>query len=203
MPMTPGCQPSAAAKTRAGDCGPASTVAIAASSVSRLDLAALAVVGVEAPGQFRRERRVVGREQPRAEIGGADPAAGIDPRAEHKAEMIGVDRLADAADRGQRPHSGIAQLPRHPDALRDQRAVDPGQRHDIAYRAERHQVEPLQQIGLGPVGVPAGLAQRAVDRDRQQKGDADRGERAMRAGLVEPVRVDDRDRAAASSGSAT
>ena len=33
MPITPGCQPAAAAKTRAGDCGAVSTCAIAHFSV--------------------------------------------------------------------------------------------------------------------------------------------------------------------------
>ena len=108
--------------------------------------------------------------------------------------MIGVDRLVDAGDRGQRGEARVGAAPRDLDPLRDQRAVDPGERNDIADRAERHQIEPLQQVGLGSAAaVPAGLAQRAVDRDDQQKGDADRRQRAMRAALVEPVRVDDRD----------
>ncbi len=78
--------------------------------------------------------------------------------------------------------------PRHLDPLRHQRAVEPGERHDIADRAERDEIEPLQQIGLARAAPyqPA-CAQRAVDRDDQQKGDPDRGERAMRARLVEPV----------------
>ncbi len=79
--------------------------------------------------------------------------------------------------------------------LRDQCPVDPGQRHDIAHRAERDEIEPLQEIGLGPAAIPAGLAQRAVERDDQQKGDPDRGERAVRARLVEPVRIDHGERA--------
>src|SRR2546430_11399165 len=44
----------------------------------------------EALRQFGGERRVVGREQAGAEIGGADPAAGIDARPQHKAELVGV-----------------------------------------------------------------------------------------------------------------
>ncbi len=150
-----------------------------------LDRAALAVVGVESRCQLRGFLRVVGGEQPGAEIGGADPAAGIDPGPEHEAEMVGVDRFGHAADRGQRAQPGIAALPRDPDALRDKRAVDPGQRDDVAHRAERDQIEPLQQVGFGPLGVPAGLAQRPVDGDGQQEGDPDRGERSVRASLVE------------------
>src|SRR5207302_1080423 len=57
---------------------------------ARLDLAALAVVGVETRRKLGGNRRIVGCKQARAEIGAADPPAGIDPRTEHKAEMIGV-----------------------------------------------------------------------------------------------------------------
>ena len=89
---------------------------------------------------------------------------------------------------------GIVAAPRDLDSLRDQSAVDTGERHHIADRAERHQIEPLQEVRLGSAGtVPAGPAQLAIDRDDQQKGDADRRQRAVRAALVEPVRVDDRD----------
>ena len=73
---------------------------------------------------------------------------------------------------------------------------NPASGNDIAHRAERHQVEPAHQVGFGAVpGIPAHLAQRAVDRDDEQKGDADRRQAAMRALLVEPIRVDDRRRA--------
>ena len=193
MPMTPGCQPSAAANTRAGDCGAGLDCRDRRLQRLRLDLAALVVVGVEARCELRGFLRIVGGEQPGAEIGGADPAAGIDPRPQNETEMVGVDRHGHAADRRQRAQPGIAPLPRDPDALRDKRAVDPGQRDDVADGAERDQVEPLQQVGFGPRAVPAGLAQRPVDRDDEQKGDADRGERAVRARLVEPVRIDHRD----------
>ena len=45
-------------------------------------------------------------------------------------------------------------------ALGDEGAVEAGERHDVADRAERDQVEPLQQVRLGPAGaVPAARAQ--------------------------------------------
>ena len=55
-------------------------------------------------GERARLERIVGREQPRAEIGLADAAAGIDARTENEADMIGVEPLADLR--------GIAQAPR-------------------------------------------------------------------------------------------
>jgi hypothetical protein len=106
--------------------------------------------------------------------------------------MIGVDRRGHAAHGGQRPQTGIARLPGDPEALRNERAVDAGQRDDIAHRAECDEIEPLQQVGLEPLSVPAGLAQPTVNGDSEQEGDPDRGKRAVRARLVEPVRIDDR-----------
>ncbi len=51
-----------------------------------------------------------------------------------------------------------------------------------------------RQVRLGPrIAVPAGLAQRAVDADAEQEGDADRGELLVRARVVDPVGVDDGD----------
>ena len=44
------------------------------------------------------------------------------------------------------------------------------------------------------VAVPAGRAQRAVDADAQQEGDADGGELLVRALVVDPVGIDHRER---------
>ncbi len=147
-----------------------------------LDGAALGVELVEPDGERAHLVRIVARQQARAEIGLADAAAGIDPRAQHEAQMIGARRLAQARDIGERREAGIAALLHHRQPLPHQRAVDAGQRHDVGHRAERHEVEPLAQVGLGPrLAVPAGRAQRAVDADAQQEGDADGGELLVRA----------------------
>ena len=96
--------------------------------------------------------------------------------------MVGVERLVDAGDGAERRDAGIGAAPRRLDPLRDQSPVETVERDDIAHRAERHQIEPAEQVGLGPRAlVPAGPAQRAIDRDDQQKGDADRGQAAVRA----------------------
>ena len=88
---------------------PLSTARSPAASDARLDLAALAVVAVEPLRQRRAPRRIVGRQQPRAEIGGADPAAGIDPRPQDEAEMIGVERARSMPGHvGERREAGIA-----------------------------------------------------------------------------------------------
>ena len=57
-----------------------------------LDGAALGVELVEPQRQRADLVRIVARQQPRAEIGLPDPAAGIDPRPQQEAEMIGARR---------------------------------------------------------------------------------------------------------------
>ena len=57
-----------------------------------LDDAALAVEPVEFGRDPRRFRDIALQQQPHAEIGAADAAAGIDARAQHEAEMPGFGR---------------------------------------------------------------------------------------------------------------
>ena len=71
------------------------------------------------------------------------------------------------------------------------------QRGDIGDGAQRDHIEQREQVRLLAIGEETPLAQRTDQRDRQQKGDADRGEMPMRGGLVflvEPVGIDQRDR---------
>jgi hypothetical protein len=100
---------------------------------------------------------------------------------------IGLDGARGGAERGEAGHARIVQ---HLQALRDQCAVQAGERNDVADRAECDQVEQAQQVGLRPAVEQAAPAQLAVERDHEQEDDADRGQAAASAGLVEPVRVD-------------
>ncbi len=124
---------------------------------ARLDLAPL---GVEARRAAARDRAASAGSSVAssrgAEIGAADPAAGIDARPEDEAGVIGVEPLVDPRDVGERGDAGIAAPLHHLQPLRHQRAVEPGERHHVADRAERDEVEPLQEIGLGPAAIPAG-----------------------------------------------
>ncbi len=117
---------------------------------ARLDLAPLGVVGVELLRQARASSGSSVDEQPRAEIGRADPAAGIDPRPQDEAGVIGADRARRCRHVGQRREARIGAPPHHLEPLRHQRAVEAGQRHHVADRAERHEIEPVHQIGLAP-----------------------------------------------------
>src|SRR3546814_1763909 len=63
--------------------------------------------------------------------------------------MIGTGGFAEARHIGQRRQPGIAPAAQDLDALGDQRAVDAGQRHHVADGAERHEIEPAEQVWLG------------------------------------------------------
>ena len=69
MPMTPGCQPSPAAKTSGRGAIAALDLVDRLRQHPRLDLAPLGVERVELLREAARLDRIVGRQQPRAEIG--------------------------------------------------------------------------------------------------------------------------------------
>ena len=120
----------------------------------------------------------------------ADAAAGIDPRPDDETGVIGARRLVDGGDVGQRRDARVAAPGHHLQALGDESPVDAGERHHVAHRAERHQIEPLHEVGFGLRPVPAHAPEGAVEADNQQEGDAHRRHLAVRAGLVEAVGVD-------------
>ena len=109
-PTTPGCQPSPAVTTTAPfSSRPSAAMASASACASgrKLDLPALAVEPVELGGDARGFARIVLQQQPHAEIGAADAAAGIDARPEQEAEMPGLGRPGQPRhvhQRGQRRH---------------------------------------------------------------------------------------------------
>ena len=86
--------------------------------------------------------------------------------------------------------------PAHRDqALGDEGAVEALERHHVGDGAERDQIEEAEQIGLRPrAGPEAARAQLAVDRDHGHEHEPDRGEMAEPGEIVEPVRIDDRER---------
>ena len=104
--------------------------------------------------------------------------------------MIDTRRLLQPGDIAERSEAQIAPLPHHREALAHERAVDTGERHHVADGAERHEVEPLQEVRLSPVAIPACLAQMAVEPDDEEEGDPHGGELAMRAVVVQPVGID-------------
>ena len=92
--------------------------------------------------QRRRLVRVVGGEEPRPEVGHADPPAGVHPRPEHEAERRRCSAAPGSpADLGQR-HEPRPLAPRHHrQPLPHQRPVEPGERRHVRHRGERDEVE--------------------------------------------------------------
>ena len=155
----------------------------------------LAIEPVEFGGNLRRLRRIVFHEQPHAEIGAADAAAGIDARAEQKAEMPRLGRAREP----RHIHQARVPCPLAPaqrqQALGDEGAVQARERHHIGDGAERDIVEKGQQIRLAALAVPeAAAAQFAVHRDDRHEHEADGRQMTEPGEIVAPVRIDDRHR---------
>ena len=157
-----------------------------------LDRLPFAVEPVELGGHRRGFRGVLAQQQPGAEIGPPDPAAGIDARAEHEAEMPGLRRPGEARGVDQRGEPDPLAPPHRDQALGDEGAVEADERHHVGDGAERDEVDEVEQVGLRPRRIPeAAAAQLAVDRDDGQEHEADGGEMAERREIVVPVRIDD------------
>ncbi len=160
-----------------------------------LDRLPLAVEAIELGGDSGGFDRIVLEQEIDAEIGAADAAAGIDARAEQKAEMPGFRRT------GKPRHIHQAGMPdafaaaQRDQPLGDEGAVETDQRHDIGDGAQRHIIEEAEQIGLRPIRRPeAALAQHAVERDDGHEDEPDRGEMPEARKVVAAVRIDDGDR---------
>ena len=80
-------------------------------------------------------------QQPHAEIGAADAAAGIDARPEQKAEMPGLRRAGEPRHIHQAHMPGALAPAQRDEALGDEGAVEPDQRHHVGDGAERDDVE--------------------------------------------------------------
>ena len=162
-----------------------------------LDRPALLVEAVELGGDGPRFLGIGRGQQPHAEVRLADPAAGVDPRAEREAEVAAARRLDQPRRLGERRQADI--LPRRHDleALGDEGAVERLQPGDVGDGAERDEVEQVDDLRLGAVAAKRPrLAQLAEQRDAEQERHSDRGEMAVRGAVlafVEAVGVDHRD----------
>ncbi len=100
---------------------------------------------------------VTHQHQPCAERRVADASAGVDPRPEQKAEMIGPRRPVQPGDVGQRAQADAAARAHHLQTLDDKGAVEAGQRRDIGHRRQGDEVEAEEKVGLQPL-PPEALA---------------------------------------------
>ena len=134
-------------------------------------------------------------EQLDTERGSADAAAGIDARPEQKSEVPRLGRAAEPRDIHQGGKAGIVPPPHCDQALGDEGAVEPSERHHIGDRSERDQIEEAKEVRLRPLLRPEpAQAQFPVDRHHGHEHEADGGEMAEAREIVEPVGIDHRHR---------
>ena len=80
-------------------------------------------------------------------------------------------------------------------SLGDEGAVEPLERHHVGDGAERDEIEQIEQVRLRPRRRPEPApAQLAVHRHHGHEHQPDRGEMAELREIVEPVRIDHRER---------
>ncbi len=153
----------------------------------------LAVKPIQLGGDLGRLDRIVLEQEPHAQIGPADPAAGIDPRPEQKTQMPSLRRACKPR------HVHQADMPRplaaaqRNQSLCDEGAIEPDKRHHVGNRAERDVIEEGEQIRLRPVGLPkAALAQNAIDGDDRHESQPGSGEIAEPRKVVASVGIHNR-----------
>ena len=123
----------------------------------RLDGLAILVVGVEHRGDARCLRRVIGGQQSGAQIRSADPPAGVDPRPQDEANVIGVEGAVQRAALCEGHKARIAAGVQNLQALCHEGAVQTGQRHDVADSGQHHEIEQAQQIRFRRSAIVAAL----------------------------------------------
>jgi hypothetical protein len=117
-----------------------------------------------------------------SEIGLADPAAGIDPRAERPAEIGRIGRPFEPRHLDQGIEADIAPLCHHLDALGDEGAIEAAKLGDVGDRAQGDEIEQVDQARLLASGEEGASAKGPDECRSEQEGDSDRGEMAMGRG---------------------
>ena len=152
-PTTPGCHRGDAVTTTAPRSSrPSAAIASASASATdgELDGLALAVEAVELGGEPGGFGRVLAQQQPRAEIGLADPPAGIDARSQHETEMPRLRRPGEPRHVDERGEADALAPPHRDQALGDEGAVEPLERHHVGDGAERDEIDEIEKVRLRP-----------------------------------------------------
>ena len=107
-----------------------------------------------------------------------------------KTEMPGFRRTVQPRHVHQRGMADMIAAAQRDQPLRDECAVEAGQRRDVGDRAERDMMQHIQEIRLRPLVNPeAALAQLAVQRDQRHQYETDGGEMPEPGEIVRPVRI--------------
>jgi hypothetical protein len=124
----------------------------------------------------------------------AHAPASIDARPENKAKIVHSGLAHAAGIFRQRHHADILAVAQDLQALRNDGAIEPRQRRDIAHRADRGEIEHLDQVRqmvCARRSAPAGFA---IDRRERHQNHARRCQMTLPRAIVQAVRIDDRAR---------
>ncbi len=111
-----------------------------------LDDPTLPVQAVELFGDGLALGFILAHQQARAQAGVADATAGVDPRADQKAEVEGRRRPIGLRDVEQRPQAWPGPGVHDRETLRHEGAVEPRQGNHIRDGRQRHEVECGQKV---------------------------------------------------------
>ncbi len=103
--------------------------------------------------------------------------------------MIGRDRAADTGHPQQGGKTGIVLMPRGDQPLGDIGAIEPLERHHVANRGERHEIEPGKQVERARLRMTV-LAQEPERRDQHEKHDTGGAQMPLPRQVVLAIGID-------------
>ncbi|OPZ15444.1 MAG: hypothetical protein BWZ10_01750 [candidate division BRC1 bacterium ADurb.BinA364] len=155
------------------------------------DPAPLVVLAAEMAHDFARLALVAGQQQLQRQVRFANPPGDIEPRADDKRRRARRNALLSAQTEHieHRPRACLGAALQLSQAMPGQRAVFANQRHDIADRSDRHQVQLLAQKRPGALRI-------GVDALEQRMGEFERHAHARQVlagiGAIDAMRIDNR-----------
>ena len=90
----------------------------------------------------------------------------------------------------QRGQANPLALAQHLQALRDQGAIEPRERHDITHSRQRHDIQQRKQIRFGPAREPTSAAQHAKTCRRRQKRHRCSADMSQARWTIQPIGID-------------
>ena len=170
MPITPGCQPSAASTYAAGSAPPARAAATCASASKRIRVSTSrrsTLTRSSSAADRARPLDVGGQQQLEPGVGAVQPPGGVDPRREPEPDRARVDPArVDARDLHQRLQPGLARRRERAQPLAHEPPVLVHERHAVGHGGERDEVEVGVGRAPGPCRPPRAAPARAGARRR-------------------------------------
>ena len=145
-------------------------------------------------GKRRRLLKIHGGQQRHAPPRVTEAAKGVDPRRELEGDLASGERfVGEASHLGQGPQAGPAAAVDQGQAAPYPGAVDVDERHHVADRPQRHDVQKRLEVGHDAAAKVAALHQHGAHRHRQVEGDTDAADLPEGVGGIGTLRVDHRE----------